>query len=206
MSKFLAFAAALIIAGACIAAAQQSRYQLKNGDTLDLTFAYVPEFNQTITIQPDGYVTLRAVGEVRAGGLTLPELKKAVETKYEGMLKEPDVSIELKDFEKPFFLAQGEVQKPGKYDLRSDIKLSEAVAIAGGLSPSAKHSQVLLFRRQNGSQVEVKEIDLKKVLGGKDIAGDVQIQAGDMVFVPKSRISKVKEYANLLYWHLPALP
>src|SRR5689334_18031889 len=92
MAKFLGFAAALIIAGACIAAPQQSRYQLKNGDTLDLTFAYVPEFNQTVTIQPDGYVTLRAAGEVRAGGLTLPELKKAVETKYGAMLKEPDVS------------------------------------------------------------------------------------------------------------------
>src|SRR5690349_19598227 len=107
MSKFLRLAALLFVAGVCIAAPQQPRYQLKNGDTLDLTFAYVPEFNQSVTIQPDGYITLRAVGEVRAGGLTLPELKKAVEAKYTGTLKEPDVSIELKDFEKPFFLAQG---------------------------------------------------------------------------------------------------
>jgi polysaccharide export outer membrane protein len=184
-------------------APQQSRYQLKNGDTLDLTFIYVPEFNQTVTIQPDGYVTLRGAGDVKAGGLTLPELKKQIETKYAGILKEPDVSVEIKDFEKPFFLAQGEVGKPGKYDLRSDIKLSEAVAIAGGLSPSAKHSQVLLFRRMPGGTVDVKEIDLKKVLHGKDLASDVKIQAGDMVFVPKSRISKVKEYVSLAYWHFP---
>lgn len=196
-------AVVVLLATLVTAAPQQSRYHLKNGDSLDLTFVYVPEFNQSVTIQPDGYVTLRAVGDIRAGGSTLPELKKNIEARYTGILKDPDVSIEIKDFEKPFFLAQGEVQKPGKYDLRSDIKLSEAVAIAGGLSQNAKHSQVLLFRRGSGDDVEVKEIDLKKVLQGKDLAGDVKIQAGDMVFVPKSRISKVKEYANLLYWRLP---
>jgi len=203
MSKFSGLATVLLLAAVFGAAPQQTRYQLKNGDTLDLTFVYVPEFNQTVTIQPDGYVSLRGVGEVLAGGLTLPELTKAIETKYIGILKEPEVSVEIKDFEKPFFLAQGEVGKPGKYDLRSDIKLSEAVAIAGGLSPNAKHSQVLLFRRLGGDSVDVKEIDLKKVLQGKDLASDVRIQAGDMVFVPKSRISKVKEYANMLYWHFP---
>ena len=193
----------LLLAALLAAAPQQSRYQLKNGDTLDLTFPYVPEFNQTVTIQPDGFVTLRAVGDVRAGGLTIPDLTKAIEAKYAGILRTPEVSVEIKDFEKPFFLAQGEVQKPGKYDLRSDIKLSEAVAIAGGLGPNAKHSQVILFRRRGGEQVDVQEIDLKKVLQGKDLGSDVKIQAGDMVYVPKSRISKVKEYATLLYWRLP---
>jgi polysaccharide export outer membrane protein len=203
MSKIPGLAMVLFLAAVFGAAPQQTRYQLKNGDTLDLTFVYVPEFNQTVTIQPDGYVSLRGVGDVHAGGLTLPELTTAIEIKYTGILKEPEVSVEIKDFEKPFFLAQGEVGKPGKYDLRSDIKLSEAVAIAGGLSPNAKHSQVLLFRRTGDDSVDVKEIDLKKVLQGKGLASDIKLQAGDMVFVPKSRISKVKEYANMLYWHFP---
>jgi polysaccharide export outer membrane protein len=176
MAKMLTIAL-LLVTTTLTAAPQQSRYQLKNGDTLDLTFVYVPEFNQSVTIQPDGYLTLRGVGDVRASGLTLRELKKDIEARYTGILKEPDVSIEIKDFEKPFFLAQGEVQKPGKYDLRSDIKLSEAVAIAGGLSPSAKHSQVLLFRRGEGEDVQVKEIDLKKVLQGKDLARDIKQEA-----------------------------
>jgi polysaccharide export outer membrane protein len=98
MSKILGLAAVLSLAVAFTAAPQQSRYHLKNGDTLDLTFVYVPEFNQTVTIQPDGFVTLRAAGDVRAGGLTIPELKKAVEGKYTGVMKQPDVSIEVKDF------------------------------------------------------------------------------------------------------------
>jgi len=185
------------------AISQNSRYVLRSGDTIDLTFVYVPEFNQTLTIQPDGYVTLRAAGDVRASGLSVPELKTIVESKYSSIMKAPDVTVEIKDFEKPFFLAQGEVQKPGKYELRSDIKVSEAVAVAGGLSSSAKHSQVLLFRRGAGDQVEVIEIDLKRVLQGKDMANDIKIQPGDMVFVPKNRISKIKEYANLTYFRIP---
>ena len=193
----------MLVLTVLIATSEENRYKLRSGDTIDITFVYVPDFNQTVTIQPDGYVTLRAVGDMRAGGLTLPEIKKLVETKYGVIMKDPDVSIEIKDFEKPFFLAQGEVQKPGKYELRSDTKLSEAVAIAGGLSTSAKHSQVLLFRRNEGGQIDVKEIDLKKVLHGKDLSGDVNIQAGDMVFVPKSRVSKLKEFATLTYFRFP---
>ena len=193
----------MLVLTVLIATSEENRYKLRSGDTIDITFVYVPDFNQTITIQPDGYVTLRAVGDMRAGGLTLPEIKKLVETKYGVIMKDPDVSIEIKDFEKPFFLAQGEVQKPGKYELRSDTKLSEAVAIAGGLSTSAKHSQVLLFRRNEGGQIDVKEIDLKKVLHGKDLSADVNIQAGDMVFVPKSRVSKLKEFATLTYFRFP---
>jgi polysaccharide export outer membrane protein len=181
------------------ASPQNGRYRLRSGDEVALSFVYVPEFNQTLTVQPDGYVTLRGVGDLKAAGLSVPELEKAIEQKYGDIMKDPAASVEIKDFEKPFFLAHGEVQKPGKYDLRTNIRLSEAVAIAGGLSPGAKHSQVLLFRRGLDEQVEVREIDLKKVLTGKDVGGDVNIRPGDMVFVPKSRISKIKEYANLTY-------
>jgi protein involved in polysaccharide export with SLBB domain len=193
----------MLVLTVLIATSEENRYKLRSGDTLDISFVYVPDFNQTVTIQPDGYVTLRGVGDIRAGGLSLPEIKKLVETKYGVIMKDPDVSIEIKDFEKPFFLAQGEVQKPGKYELRSDTKLSEAVAIAGGLSTSAKHSQVLLFRRNAAGQIDVKEIDLKKVLHGKDLSTDLNIQAGDMVFVPKSRVSKLKEFATLTYFRFP---
>src|SRR5689334_18669799 len=82
-------------------AMSQDRYTLRSGDTIDLSFAYVPEFNQTLTIQPDGYITLRAAGDVRASGLSVPELKKTIESKYSSIMKQPDVSVEIKDFEKP---------------------------------------------------------------------------------------------------------
>src|SRR5687767_4153611 len=50
------------------------RYRLRPGDVIELNFPFVPTFNDTITIQPDGYITLRALGGLRVDGLTVPEL------------------------------------------------------------------------------------------------------------------------------------
>ncbi len=199
LKQVLTAAAFMVCLVSAAAGEPQSRYRVQNGDTLELNFTFVPEFNQTITVQPDGFVTLRAAGDLKAAGLTIPELQKAIESRYIGVLNDPVVAVELKDFEKPYFLAQGEVQKPGKYELRSDLTLSQAVAVAGGLSSDAKHSQVLVFRRVSGSQFDVREIDLKRVLSGSDLSDDVQIQPGDMVFVPKNRISKIKPFVPLPY-------
>src|SRR5215467_12989835 len=53
-------------------------YRLRVGDTLDLNFSFTPEFNQTITIQPDGYVMLRELGPFLARGLSVIELQEMV--------------------------------------------------------------------------------------------------------------------------------
>lgn len=197
-------AAALFLAIISTGAAQQmerpgSRYKIQNGDVIDLNFAFVQEFNQTVTVQPDGFINLRGIGEMQAAGITVPDLKKTLEDRYTAILKDPVISIELKDFQKPYFIAMGEVGKPGKYDLRADTKLSEAVAIAGWLSKDAKHSQVLLLRKATNDQVEVKQIDLKKLLKGENLSEDVRLEPGDTVVVPQNRISKIKPFVPLPY-------
>src|SRR5262245_56645929 len=55
------------------------RYRISPGDVLALTFPFVPEFDQTFTVQPDGYVTLRALGDVRVQGRTLPGLREELQ-------------------------------------------------------------------------------------------------------------------------------
>ena len=105
-----------------------------------------PEFNQTVAVQPDGYVTLKGAGTIFVEGQTVPELTETVKAAYAKILHDPVIAIALKDFEKPYFIAAGQVAKPGKYDLRSDLTVTEAVAIAGGFNDKAKHSQVVLFR------------------------------------------------------------
>jgi len=53
--------------------AQDSRYRLRSGDVLGLNFPFVPDFNQTITVQPDGFVTLRALGSNHIERIKAPE-------------------------------------------------------------------------------------------------------------------------------------
>src|ERR1017187_9480171 len=171
------------------------RYVVRKGDSFDLDFALSPEFNQTAAVQPDGYVTLKGVGSIFVEGQTVPELTETVKAAYAKTLHDPVIAIALKDFEKPYFIASGQVAKPGKYDLRSDLTVTEAVAIAGGFNDKAKHSQVVLFRPvPGGGGYEAKLIDIKKLLATRNLSEDPQMQPGDMLYVPQSVFSKIRPF------------
>ncbi len=217
MPKVISFWVAMLLACACPSLAQaqtlatmnkdqassqaqpdlerrDARYRLCASDVIALTFPLTPEFDQTVSIQPDGFASLMAVGDVHLEGLTTQESAAAVRTAYSGILNAPIVTIDLKDFNKPYFIVGGQVGHPGKYDLRGETSATEAIAIAGGFNDSAKHSQVLLFRRVNSERYEVKPLNLKRILQGRDVGEDPQVRAGDMLFVPQNLISKVKKF------------
>src|SRR5580704_15408833 len=92
------------------------RYVLQRQDVILLTFPLSPELNQTVTIQPDGYINLQNAGSVYAQGLTVPGLILAVKKAYQGILHDPIVDADLTDFQKPQFTVSGQVAKPGQYE------------------------------------------------------------------------------------------
>lgn len=173
---------------------RDARYRLCASDVIALSFPLTPEFNQTVNIEPDGFASLAGAGEVHLEGLTAQEAAGAVRTAYAGILRDPIVTVELKEFNKPYFIVTGQVNRPGKYDLHGDTSATEAVAIAGGFNDEAKHSQVLLFRRVNDSWYEVKPLNLKRILHGRDVSEDPEIRSGDMLFVPQNFVSKIKRF------------
>jgi len=170
------------------------RYTLRSGDIFDISFELSPEFNQTVSVQPDGFVTLRGVGDVRVAGQTVPELTATLHTAYSKILNDPLINVTLKDFEKPYFIADGQVGHPGKYELRGDTTLTEAIAMAGGFQDSAKHSQVLLFRRVSDEWVSAKIFNVKKMEAEGNLSEDPLLHPGDMLFVPKNRFSKIRAF------------
>jgi polysaccharide export outer membrane protein len=153
-----------------------------------------PEFNQTVTVQPDGYITLLYVGDVSAGGHTLPELTAIIKAAYSNILHNPEISVAPMDFEKPYFVVGGQVGKPGKFDWRGDVTVTEAVALAGGFTEASKHSQVLLFRRISDQWTQARIVNVKKMLNSRNLQEDPQLQPGDMLFIPKNALSKIKPF------------
>lgn len=170
------------------------RYALRKGDSFDVDFTFSPEFNQTVVVQPDGFITLRGAGSMHVEGQTVPQLTETIRKAYASILHNPVITVALKDFEKPYFIAAGQVGKPGKYDLRSDITLVEAVAIAGGFTESSKHSQVVLFRRVSDQLVEARLFNVKQMLESRDLNEDAHLRPGDMIYVPQNAISKIKRF------------
>ncbi len=173
---------------------RNERYRLSAGDSFDIAFELSPEFNQTVIVQPDGYVALKAVGDLLVEGQTVPQVTQTLRIAYGKILNEPLISVVLKDFSKPYFIADGQVAHPGRYDMRGEVTLTEAVAIAGGFTDSAKHSQVLLFRRVNDQWLSAKIFNIKEMEKQRDLHEDPTLRSGDMVVVPKNAISKIKPF------------
>ncbi len=181
---------------------RDARYRLCPSDVIVLTFPLTPEFDQTVSIQPDGFASLAGAGDVHLEGLSTQESVEAVRAAYAGILHDPIVSIDLKDFNRPYFIVGGQVGHPGKYDLRGETSATEAVQMAGGFTDASKHSQVLLFRRVNSGWYEVKPLNLKRILQGRDVNEDPQVQPGDMLFaVFASPRSNAKDSSSSLDSH-----
>jgi polysaccharide export outer membrane protein len=170
------------------------RYELCPSDTFDIVFPYAPEFNTTVSVQPDGFITLTEIGDMHVAGKTVQELIRELTAAYGKILHDPVISITLKDFNKPYFTVGGEVSKPGKFDLRADTTVTEAIAIAGGFTASAKHSQVLLVRKVSDDWSEVKKVDVKTMLSKGQMHEDIHLRPGDLLYVPKNRLSKFKQF------------
>jgi polysaccharide export outer membrane protein len=190
--------------GQPVLAQRYPRYLLRPSDVLQLTFPITPEYDQTISVQPDGFVSLRGVGDLHIAGKTVPELAESLHKVYGSFLNDPIINIEMKDFEKPYFTAGGELGKPGKYELRGDTTVSEAIAMAGGFTEKSKHSEVVIFRRTNGGWEPGKLLNVKSMMANKNLGEDIYLRPGDMIFVPKNKISKIKDLKDIL--PTPTLP
>src|SRR5271155_128787 len=169
------------------------RYQVQRDDILNISFALSPELNQTVTIQPDGYINLQSAGSVYIQGMTVPEVVEALKIAYSKTLHDPIIDVDLKDFQKPYFVAMGQVGKPGQYDLRYDMTVTEAIGVAGGFAPTAK-TQVFLYHRVNNEWAEVRELKMNDILHGQNVNEDAHLMPGDMIFVPEKFITKFRKY------------
>ena len=169
------------------------RYKVMRDDVLNISFPISPELNQSVTVQPDGYITLVNVGSLFIQGMTVPEVTEALTKAYSKVLHDPIINVDLKDFQKPFFVVTGQVAKPGQYDLRYDTTVSEAIAISGGLLPTAK-TQLLIYHRVSPGWMEVKKYNLHDFLNGKNVNEDAEVKPGDMIFIPEKSITNFRKY------------
>src|SRR5256886_17449895 len=106
--KLLLIAAVLFISAPLIVRAQEQRpprlttvteerYRLQPGDVLEIQYRYSPEFNQTVTVQPDGYITLEVGGDLKVAGMTVDQMRQAILKKAGTRLQDPIATVILKE-------------------------------------------------------------------------------------------------------------
>lgn len=169
------------------------RYQVAPSDVLTISFPLSVELNQSVKVQPDGFITLGNLGSVYVEGQTTPEVAETLKKAYAKILHDPIIVVDLTNFQAPRFTIFGQVSRPGEYALRYPTTVSQAVAIGGGLLGSAKY-QALLLRRVSSDWMEVKKLNVNALVHGKKVSEDIPLQPGDMIYVPETTLAKVKRY------------
>jgi polysaccharide export outer membrane protein len=175
----------------------EDRYHIQPGDVLDVQYRYSPEYNQTLTVQPDGYVSLEIGGDVKVGGLTVEQSRQLILRKVGERLRDPEATVILKEFQRAYFVVAGEVGQPGKVEMRGKVTAIQAIMMAGGLKEGAKASQIVVFRKINTDMAEVKLLNLKDIRRTSDLENDLTLQPGDIVYVPRDKITKIERFVRL---------
>jgi polysaccharide export outer membrane protein len=202
--KHIGTAILMVLAGVTACSRAQSfaeknpEYTLQRGDVLDIHYRYTPEFDQVVTIRPDNQATLLHFGSITTAGMTVSSFQKRLVELSSKTLVDPDVTVILKEYEKPHVYVEGEVNTPGKVEFRSDISVLDAIALAGGFKTSGKKSKVLLMHRTgNGDETKTAVLDLKKLIDDRKIEEAVVVRSNDVIYVTQDRLSKVERIAHL---------
>jgi polysaccharide biosynthesis/export protein len=172
-------------------------YVIQPGDELSLDFYLNPEFNDDVTVRPDGNVTLRLVGDVEAAGQTPGQFAQTLDKDYLSELRNPDAAVHVKSMPSRQVYVQGQVGKPGAFPLEPGMTALQAISEAGGLTDDASKEAVLI-RRDLCGQPHGTRIDVANAKGSPDKGEDVALDPRDIIVVPRSGIANmdlfVKQY------------
>lgn len=160
-------------------------YKIAASDLLDIEVFGVEDLKRTVRVNSAGYITIPLVGMVSVAGLTATEAEALIATRYGAdYLKNPQVSIFIKEFTTQRVTIDGAVNKPGIYPLTGQITLLRALALAGGGAQLANLEDVLLFRAGNTAGQEVLRFDVKKIRNGE--LEDPLLKGDDLVVVNRN--------------------
>jgi polysaccharide export outer membrane protein len=178
------------------AATQDTDYRIQRGDQLALDFYLNPEFNDTATVNPDGKLVLRLVGPVQAAGLTSDQLASSLDKAYSNELRNPGASVHLRNMPGRKIYVEGEVARPGAFQLQPGMTAVQALALAGGVTVDSDPSKAVLIRRDACGQSQGSKVDLASALKQPGSSEDVALMSHDVVVVPPSKIANVDRWVK----------
>ena len=196
-----------------------SEYRLGFGDVLEIKFFNNEQFNETVTVRPDGRISLEIVGDIFVAGMTPRQLDSLITRTYTEIVKNPDVTVFVREFSGYQVYVLGQVNKPGGIPLQRNMTLLHALAAAEGITEGGQLQSVMLLRKGTNNQLNALKFDLTKALTGsssKITETDVYIQPLDIIYVPKTFVYSsstflkrvwegllppIDTYLRAIYWY-----
>lgn len=161
-------------------------YLIGPEDVLEVLVWKNDALSKVVTVRPDGKISLPLIGDVQAAGLSATQVKEEISEKLKPFYKEaPAVSVIVQQVNSYAVFIVGEVQRPGKYVVKSGTTFLQAVALAGGFTPFASSNKILLLRRGNEDHKELAiNIRFKDIVSGKQLEGNILLKPSDTIIVP----------------------
>jgi polysaccharide export outer membrane protein len=140
------------------------------------------DLSQTVTVGPDGFVSLPLLGEVHAAGMTADQLAKLVTSRLTSYVISAQVTVSVIDIRSRQVYVMGQVGKPGGYPLVAPLTVLQLIAQAGGLNIYAKRKDIFVLRANEGDAQRLKFNYVHAIHG--DSKQNISLQPGDTVIVP----------------------
>src|SRR3989304_6318038 len=125
---------------------QEGLYQLGPEDLIQVLVWKNDALTKTVSVRPDGWISLPLVGDIKAVGLPPMQLKATIVEKMKEFVADPNVTVIVEDIRSFKVFIVGEVARSGAYTLKSETTLMQALAIAGGLTQFASRTKITILR------------------------------------------------------------
>jgi len=177
-------------------------YRLGFGDVIEVKFFNNERFNETVTVRPDGRITLERVGDILVVGVPPSRVDSLITASYAPILQNPEVTVFVRRFGGQQVYVLGEVNEPGAYPLEGEMTILQSLAAARGTRRGAKLESVIVLRRGAGESGRGFMVDLKPYVSGGQRTGfqpDLYVRPGDIVYVPQTTFSDFNEFTASLW-------
>jgi polysaccharide biosynthesis/export protein len=167
------------------AAAQvvEDTYQLGPEDIVEISVWKEPDLTKQLAVRPDGKISYPLIGEVQAAGKTVKQLREEISKRLEKYVTDAQVTVILLKTQYYKIYVVGKVNKPGEFLVGRPATVMQALAMAGGLTPFASPSKIVIIRKSGGTE-QTLPFDYKAVSKGEFLEQNITLLPGDVVVVP----------------------
>jgi polysaccharide export outer membrane protein len=162
----------------------RSDYRIGRQDLLEIKVFGVEELNQMVRVADDGSITMPLLGRLVVGGLTKTELERRIAVLLEERyVRDPQVTVFIKEYESKRVAVSGAVKKPGTYEMLGRKTLLEMLSMAGGLDKDLGR-EIIIFRRNDDGTTRRIPLDLEQLVYAADPSLNLRVAPGDIIYVP----------------------
>jgi polysaccharide export outer membrane protein len=158
-------------------------YVIGPADELRIDVWKNPDLGATVPVRPDGKISLPLLDDVQAAGLTPLELKEVLTQALREFVENPDITVIVSDVASPTVFVLGGVARQGSIPLTHNLRVLDAISVAGGFTQFADRGDVRVLRRTSNGLVEYR-FDYDAYLDGETPSSNFLLQRGDTIVVP----------------------